>query len=131
MAVPDPSRPGKHTLSVRNPTAKSAGRALTTSFGSICYGSLIIALIQLLRALVRNAADQAAQDGNMFAFFCIFCVDCLLSIIEAIAQYFNKVRTMILVFLFTILINYLTIVRLHASRHLRQGFLYCWKGIFI
>ena len=91
MAVPDPSRPGKHSLSVRNPTAKAAGRAMTTSFGSICYGSLIIALIQLIRALVRSAANQAAQDGNGLAVFCLYCVDCLLSMIESLAEYFNKV----------------------------------------
>ncbi len=91
MAVPDPSQPGKHSLSVRNPTAKAAGRAVTTSFGSICYGSLIIAIIQLIRSLIRSAADQSARDGNILAFFCLYCVLCCLDMIEAIAQYFNKV----------------------------------------
>ena len=35
-----------------NPTMKAAKRAATTSFGSICLGSLIIAIIKAIRALV-------------------------------------------------------------------------------
>eukprot|EP00833_Pecoramyces_ruminatium_P002069 jgi/Orpsp1_1/1176101/evm.model.c7180000056404.1 len=36
-------------VDVKNPTLKSFKRAITTSFGSICFGSLIIAIIQTLR----------------------------------------------------------------------------------
>ena len=91
MGTPDPSRAGKCTISVRNPTAKAAGRALTTSFGSICYGSLIIAIIQTIRSIVRSAAQSSANDGNLLAVFCLYCIDCLLSMIEALAEYFNHV----------------------------------------
>jgi len=80
----------KVTVPVQNPTAKSAKRAMSTSFGSICYGSLIIALIQTLRYIVRSAAQQSQEDGNLFAFFCLYCLDCILSIIESLAEYFNK-----------------------------------------
>jgi len=38
-----------------NPTMKAAKRAATTSFGSICLGSLIIAIIKAIRALVSSA----------------------------------------------------------------------------
>lgn len=89
LGTPDPTRPGKVKVSVRNPTVKSFGRAMTTSFGSICYGSLIVALIQTLRAVVRSAASNAQQEGNLFAVFCLFCLDCVLSWIDALAQYFN------------------------------------------
>ena len=89
LGTPDPSRPGKCKLSIQNPTAKSLGRAMTTSFGSICYGSLVIAIIQTIRAIVQGAADNAASDGNMFAFFCLYCLDCCLSMIQYLAEYFN------------------------------------------
>lgn len=89
MGTPQQS---KITVPVQNPTLKSAKRAMTTSFGSICYGSLIIALIQTLRAIVRNAAEQARSEGNLFALFCLYCLECLISIIESIAEYFNKVN---------------------------------------
>lgn len=56
---------GRVQVSVQNPTSASAKRALTTSFGSICFGSLIIAIIQTIKALAKAAADQNSQEGNM------------------------------------------------------------------
>ena len=89
LAESNPSDPSKFVIPFRNPTLKSAGRALTTSFGSICYGSLIIALIQTLRAILSSLKDQAMRDGNFCACFCLICLECIMSIIESIALYFN------------------------------------------
>ncbi|KAJ3291793.1 putative choline transporter, neither null mutation nor overexpression affects choline transport [Borealophlyctis nickersoniae] len=86
LGVRDPS--GTVTVATRNPTAGSAKRAMTTSFGSICFGSLIIALIQTVRALLRMAANQ--NNDNLALAFCAACADCLLSFIEGLVQYFNK-----------------------------------------
>jgi hypothetical protein len=116
MGTADQTRQFKVTVPVQNPTAKSAKRALTTSFGSICYGSLIIALIQTLRYIVRSAAQQSQEDGNLFAFFCLYCLDCILSIIESLAEYFNKV------FKYS-----LTLVCVYSGCYLRKRFLYCRK----
>jgi hypothetical protein len=49
-----------------NPTASSAKRALTYSFGPIAFGSLIIAAIQLVRYLVRSAAGRNSIIGAIF-----------------------------------------------------------------
>lgn len=57
------SASGAVSVPVSNPTAASAKRALTTSFGSICYGSLIIAIIQTLKAMARSAQQSAADNG--------------------------------------------------------------------
>ncbi|KAJ3028769.1 putative choline transporter, neither null mutation nor overexpression affects choline transport [Rhizophlyctis rosea] len=57
---------GSVTVPVRNPTVKSAKRALTTSFGSIVFGSLIIALIQTLHFIARAVKDNARQEGNKY-----------------------------------------------------------------
>jgi len=60
-------------------------RALTTSFGSICFGSLIVAIIQALRAL----ANEARSNGDVNPILgCL--VECILSCIEGIVEYFNK-----------------------------------------
>ena len=91
LGTPHPTRPGKVVIATKNPTLKSAGRAMTTSFGSICYGSLIIALIETLRAIVRTAANDSASDGNLFAAFCLFCLDCIMACIQGMAEYFNHV----------------------------------------
>jgi len=57
---------------------------MTTSFGSICFGSLIVAIIEALRMLA-NAA-QANDDGGILV--CI--AECILACLAAIVEYFNK-----------------------------------------
>lgn len=58
-------------------------RSITSSFGSICLGSLIVALIQAVREMV-NA--MRSQDDSL-----LLCLaDCLLGCLERLAEYFNK-----------------------------------------
>jgi hypothetical protein len=64
-----------------NPTASSFKRAITTSFGSICLGSMIVAAIQTLRALVRSLRGR----NNILAAI----ADCILGCIDGLVQYFN------------------------------------------
>ena len=59
-------------------------RATTYSFGSICLGSLLIAVVRALRAL----AHQARQNEDMQLLYCL--IECILSCIEDIVEYFNK-----------------------------------------
>jgi Plasma-membrane choline transporter len=59
-------------------------RATTYSFGSICFGSLIVAVVQALRALehyLRGNDDYSAM-------VCI--IQCILACIESIVEYFNR-----------------------------------------
>ncbi|KAL3765307.1 hypothetical protein ACHAW5_006092 [Stephanodiscus triporus] len=58
-------------------------RAVTTSFGSICFGSLLVALVQATKALVNSA-----RNGDNQILVCI--ADCILSCIESLLEYFNK-----------------------------------------
>ena len=60
-------------------------RTVTTSFGSICFGSLIVAILQALRMLANVARDQ--DDGILL---CL--AECILACIASIVEYFNKVR---------------------------------------
>lgn len=65
-----------------NPTLKSFKRATTTSFGSICFGSLLVAVLKTLRQLLNSSRNQ----GNYW----VRCIlDCLLSILENLMSYFN------------------------------------------
>eukprot|EP00957_Ditylum_brightwellii_P088040 6706369-Ditylum_brightwellii.AAC.1 len=59
-------------------------RATTFSFGSICLGSLIVAIIQALRALNNMTKEQ--DECNFL--HCI--IDCILGCLESIIEYFNK-----------------------------------------
>eukprot|EP00586_Coscinodiscus_wailesii_P013726 CAMPEP_0172494472 /NCGR_PEP_ID=MMETSP1066-20121228/48731_1 /TAXON_ID=671091 /ORGANISM="Coscinodiscus wailesii, Strain CCMP2513" /LENGTH=482 /DNA_ID=CAMNT_0013265467 /DNA_START=86 /DNA_END=1531 /DNA_ORIENTATION=+ len=64
---------------------ESLQRATTYSFGSICFGSLLVAIIQALRQLVENARNN--DDGNAI----LLCLaECILACIQSIVEYFNK-----------------------------------------
>jgi len=63
-------------------------RATTSSFGSICFGSLLVAIIQTLRAMVENARNNDDTEGCAAFLLCL--VDCLLSCLEGALEYFNK-----------------------------------------
>jgi hypothetical protein len=71
-----------------NPTLKAAKRALTISFGSICLGSLIVALIQTVRAILRSIARARGENIAVQIIVCL--IDCLLGCIEGMVRYFNK-----------------------------------------
>lgn len=81
------------------PVRGSLFRALTTSFGSICFGSLIVATIQALRELrhfmreqhgvSRNRSNSNGGGANLVD--CLLLVlDTVLQIIERAAVYFNR-----------------------------------------
>jgi len=59
-------------------------RATTYSFGSICFGSLVVALVQALRQMAHMARNN--EDMKLLA--CI--LECILRMIEDIIEYFNK-----------------------------------------
>ena len=59
-------------------------RATTYSFGSICLGSLIVAIVQALRTMAHMARDN--EDYQI-----IVCViDCILGCIQDVLEYLNK-----------------------------------------
>ena len=59
-------------------------RAITYSFGSICFGSLLVAIVKALRAL-----EYYTRDNDDFQFLsCI--IQCLLGCLESILEEINK-----------------------------------------
>ena len=60
-------------------------RATTYSFGSICLGSLLVAIIQALRSLAESSRNN--DDGGQIL-ACI--IDCILACIQGIIEYLNK-----------------------------------------
>ncbi|KAI8616098.1 choline transporter-like protein [Chytriomyces sp. MP71] len=78
------SLPSNHT------TAKSLGRALTSSFGSICFGSLLVSIIRTMKFIAQMAKNDSAQDGNILCCIVATCFECILSCMADILEYFNK-----------------------------------------
>jgi len=63
-------------------------RSMTTSFGSICFGSLLIAIIRFLRALAQSLQDRNNNEGALAIIACIAV--CILGCIESLIEYFNQ-----------------------------------------
>lgn len=55
------------------PSAAAMRRSLTTSFGSICFGSLVVAVIQTLRQIARAAQRQSAREGGVGQAMLVMC----------------------------------------------------------
>lgn len=78
----------------RHPALGSLRRVMTYSFGSVSFGSLVVAFVQFLRYLIDIARQAAMQDiGNGIAqavVSCIFClIQCFMGFIEWMVSYFN------------------------------------------
>jgi len=72
-----------------NAVSSSLFRACTYSFGSICFGSLLNAIIMILRYMVQQAEQN--RDNDNLACSIILCItQCILAIIESIIEYFNR-----------------------------------------
>lgn len=71
-------------------TRGAARRSLTYSFGSISFGSLIVAIINMLRQICSIARSQEGQDGNIvgYIFFCI--LSCLIGLLDWAVQFLNR-----------------------------------------
>ena len=63
----------------------SLGRATSYSFGSICFGSLLVAIIQVLHQMVHEAR-RSNQSNSLL--LCL--LECIVACLERMAQYFNK-----------------------------------------
>jgi len=60
-------------------------RSVTTSFGSICFGSLLVAILEALKSMVRNLRES--EDGGGI----LLCLaECLLAFLADIMEYFNQ-----------------------------------------
>ncbi|KAJ3709215.1 hypothetical protein LUZ61_012924 [Rhynchospora tenuis] len=67
------------------PLLKTLRHALTTNFGSICYGSLFTAAIRTLRWMIRGVRSRI---GNNECLLC--CIDFFFHLVETLVRFFNK-----------------------------------------
>lgn len=77
----------------RYPTKVTRGalkRALTYSFGSISFGSLLVAIINFLRQLASIARRQAASDGDILGMVLWCLVGCFIAILDWAVQFLNR-----------------------------------------
>lgn len=67
----------------KSPTVRSLRRALTTSFGSLCLGSLVAASLKSMRAASRAVSTRSS--GSVRA-----CALCCLGFLDVLTRFFNE-----------------------------------------
>ncbi|KAL3466276.1 plasma-membrane choline transporter-domain-containing protein [Aspergillus heterothallicus] len=65
-------------------------RATTYSFGSISFGSLIIAIINFLRQVCSVAQRNEAAGGNLFGSIMFWILGCFISLLDWLVTFFNR-----------------------------------------
>lgn len=83
---------------VRHPILGSLKRALTTSFGSICFGSLLIALVNFIRYFL-NLARMNSDNGLLSCF--LFIIQCIVSCFQGIFVCFLCLLTSLCLHVYT------------------------------
>ncbi|KAF1318634.1 Pns1-like protein, partial [Globisporangium splendens] len=71
-------------------STKALCRALTLSFGSICFGSLVVSIIETIHFLLSSLQKLLAEQGNAIAVCLVGCIDGCVSAIERWVEYFNR-----------------------------------------
>ncbi|KAF0718442.1 hypothetical protein AaE_010648 [Aphanomyces astaci] len=71
-------------------TVSSWLRASTLNLGSICFGSLAVAILETIRAMVGVVQYIAAAEGNCVLSCIAGCLQCILSCIQGWMEVFNR-----------------------------------------
>ncbi|KAK1929904.1 Protein PNS1 [Phytophthora citrophthora] len=65
-------------------------RAMTLNLGSICFGSLIVAILETIASILRLLAWLAGRSGNCCLACLLSCLSCIISCIESWIEFFNR-----------------------------------------
>lgn len=80
---------GQGVACCRPATCDSLRRALTTSFGSIAFGSLVLAIIDTIHAIIRRIFDQLPEDNALLN--CVrCCVECFLRALKSCMEWLTE-----------------------------------------
>lgn len=71
-------------------TRGSFRRAATYSFGSISFGSLIVAIVQLLRQACNIAKQNEQAQGNLLGTIFFWVLGCFIGLLDWLIQFFNE-----------------------------------------
>ncbi|ODV95790.1 hypothetical protein PACTADRAFT_2101 [Pachysolen tannophilus NRRL Y-2460] len=74
----------------RFPALGAFRRAMTYSFGPICFGSLIVALVQLLKQFIQIMRQNAMNNNDMCGSITAVCFECIIYIVDWALRYFNQ-----------------------------------------
>lgn len=69
----------------------SFNQSITHSFGSVCFGSLFVGFVGLMRQIVEPFRPQGEESTLLCLQECLFCFqELLVSSVDSLAKYFNQ-----------------------------------------
>lgn len=71
-------------------STKALARALTLSFGSICFGSLVVSIIETIHFILASLQRALQGQGNAVAACLVGCINSIVGSIERWVEYFNR-----------------------------------------
>ena len=74
----------------RGATRGALKRSMTYSFGSISFGSLVVAIINMIRQAVSIAQSQEGQQGNIAGQIAFCILGCIIGLIDWAVQFINR-----------------------------------------
>jgi hypothetical protein len=72
------------------PVWRSFYRTMRYHLGSLAYGSLIIAIVQLIRAGLMYMQHQLKKSQNRVAMYILSCLQCCFACVEKVLKFLNK-----------------------------------------
>ncbi|KAF9784470.1 plasma-membrane choline transporter-domain-containing protein [Thelephora terrestris] len=72
------------------PTRKAFVRASTSSLGSIAFGSLVVAIFDVIRLMLSALRQASVDNQNPIAAVFACCAECFFGCIQSMIQYFNR-----------------------------------------
>ena len=74
----------------KNRAVQALGWTMTTSFGSICYSSLILTIVKILDNMERNIREQARQGNNVGLKVAAEIIGCMWRYIKIYVEFLTK-----------------------------------------
>lgn len=74
----------------RGASLKSFGRAISLSLGSLAFGSLLLAILDILRAILSVIQSSESQSGDMVGAAIACVANCLLGCVQWAVEFLNK-----------------------------------------
>ncbi|KAG4304839.1 hypothetical protein PORY_001892 [Pneumocystis oryctolagi] len=73
----------------KHATISSFRRTMTYSFGSICFGSLVASVVQILRDILNAFMYDRSSSGDVIGTIISCFVSCIVTFLDWLVQYFN------------------------------------------
>lgn len=73
----------------QSPTSGAVHRALTTSFGSLSLGALLVSITRALKSVAKATREKAERQNNLAVLIAVMVIQCLVAVLAAVMEWAN------------------------------------------